>query len=87
MTYNAMTHAVLSGRCPPFLGHNAFLRWEAYQDAAAYHDSGCGSEKREELVGVDSAVALTLQLHSYTLRYNSYGGEGSQESVSLTVYV
>lgn len=88
MIYNAITYSVANGDCPPFVGHNAFLRWEAIQDAAAYYDPEDGFEKYwpEDCVSEDFAMALKLQSHSYTIRFGSYAGEGFKEGVSLTVY-
>lgn len=88
LVYHAITHAVASGDAPPFVGHNAILRWQALQHAAVYYDPVDGYDKfwSEEHVSEDFAMALGLQSAGYILRYASYTEEGFKEGVSLTVY-
>jgi cellulose synthase/poly-beta-1,6-N-acetylglucosamine synthase-like glycosyltransferase len=78
---------VASGDACPFVGHNAILRWQALQDAAAFTDED-GYEKywSESHVSEDFDMSLRLQVAGYTLRYASYTGDGFKEGVSLTVY-
>jgi hypothetical protein len=75
------------GDAPPFVGHNAILRWHAIQDAASYMDED-GYEKfwSEFHVSEDFDISLRLHVAGYSLRYASYTGEGFKEGVSLTVY-
>ncbi|KAM7184739.1 glucans biosynthesis glucosyltransferase H [Rhypophila sp. PSN 637] len=87
LIYSAITFAVASGDACPFVGHNAVLRWQAIQDAAAYTDED-GYEKywSESHVSEDFDMALRLQVAGYSLRYAAYTGSGFKEGVSLTVY-
>jgi hypothetical protein len=87
LIYSCITFAVASGDACPFVGHNAILRWEALQDAAAFTDED-GYEKywSESHVSEDFDMSLRLQVAGYTLRYASYTGDGFKEGVSLTVY-
>ena len=87
LIYSCITFAVASGDSCPFVGHNAMLRWQALQDAAAFTDED-GYEKywSESHVSEDFDIALRLQVAGYTLRYASYTGDGFKEGVSLTVY-
>lgn len=52
-----------NGEVAPFVGHNAFLRWEALQDAA-FIDSADGKKKiwSESNVSEDFDMALRLQV-------------------------
>ena len=87
LIYSSITFAVALGDSCPFVGHNAVLRWQAIQDAAAFTDED-GYEKfwSESHVSEDFDMALRLQVAGYTLRYASYTGDGFKEGVSLTVY-
>ncbi|EAQ85856.1 hypothetical protein CHGG_07109 [Chaetomium globosum CBS 148.51] len=87
LIYSCITFAVASGDACPFVGHNAILRWQALQDAAAFTDED-GYEKywSESHVSEDFDMSLRLQVAKYTLRYASYTGDGFKEGVSLTVY-
>ncbi|MBE3047759.1 glycosyltransferase family 2 protein [Candidatus Bathyarchaeota archaeon] len=77
-----------NGDICPFVGHNAFLRWRAVQDAAAHTDPDDGQEKywSESHVSEDFDMALRLQGAGYQLRFAAYSAGGFQEGVSLTVY-
>jgi len=87
LIYTAITFMVSAGDACPFVGHNAVLRWQAIQDAAAFTDED-GYEKywSESHVSEDFDMALRLQVAGYSLRYASYTGPGFKEGVSLTVY-
>jgi Glycosyl transferase family group 2 len=53
-----------NGEVAPFVGHNAFLRWSALQDAA-FEDSGDNNKKKiwsEVNVSEDFDMALRLQV-------------------------
>ncbi|KAF9231781.1 glycosyl transferase family group 2-domain-containing protein [Melanogaster broomeanus] len=75
-----------NGEVAPFVGHNAFLRWSALQDAA-FVDPADGQKKiwSESNVSEDFDMALRLQLKSYTIRWATYSQGGFKEGVSLTV--
>lgn len=75
-----------NGEVAPFVGHNAFLRWSALQDAA-FIDPADGKKKiwSESNVSEDFDMALRLQLKHYSIRWASYSKGGFKEGVSLTV--
>ncbi|KAG6889283.1 hypothetical protein C0992_005759, partial [Termitomyces sp. T32_za158] len=75
-----------NGEVAPFVGHNAFLRWSALQDAA-FVDSVDGVTKiwSESNVSEDFDMALRLQLKGYIIRWATYSDGGFKEGVSLTV--
>jgi membrane glycosyltransferase len=77
--------AVANGEVAPFVGHNAFLRWSAIQDAA-FVDPADGLTKcwSEHNVSEDFDIALRLQLKGYTIRWATYSDGGFKEGVSLT---
>ncbi|RYP78864.1 hypothetical protein DL771_000249 [Monosporascus sp. 5C6A] len=87
LIYTAISFAVANGDAPPFVGHNAILRWSAIQDAASYEDED-GYEKywSESHVSEDFDMSLRMQCAGYILRFATYTGEGFKEGVSLTVY-
>ncbi|KAL2760365.1 hypothetical protein ACRALDRAFT_2095977, partial [Sodiomyces alcalophilus JCM 7366] len=88
LIYTSIKFSVANGDIPPFVGHNAVLRWTALQDAAAYMDEEDGYEKfwSESHVSEDFDMALRLQTSGYALRFGAYPGDGFKEGVSLTVY-
>ncbi|KAH9941252.1 glycosyl transferase family group 2-domain-containing protein [Epithele typhae] len=75
-----------NGEVAPFVGHNAFLRWKAIQDAA-FIDPADGLEKiwSESNVSEDFDMALRLQMRGYIIRWSTYSKGGFKEGVSLTV--
>ena len=75
-----------NGEVAPFVGHNAFLRWKALQDAA-FIDPADGQEKiwSESNVSEDFDIALRLQQRGYIIRWATYSNGGFKEGVSLTV--
>ncbi|KAL5498540.1 hypothetical protein ACEPAH_1894 [Sanghuangporus vaninii] len=77
--------ACANGEVAPFVGHNAFLRWSALQDAA-FIDEADGVRKiwSESNVSEDFDMALRLQLKGYNIRWASYSNGGFREGVSLT---
>ena len=74
-----------NGEVAPFVGHNAFLRWSALQDAA-FVDPADGEKKiwSESNVSEDFDMALRLQLAGYIIRWAAYSEGGFKEGVSLT---
>ena len=74
-----------NGEVAPFVGHNAFLRWSALQDAA-FVDPADGLKKiwSESNVSEDFDMALRLQLKGYIIRWATYSEGGFKEGVSLT---
>ncbi|KAA1477055.1 hypothetical protein DENSPDRAFT_867478 [Dentipellis sp. KUC8613] len=75
-----------NGEVAPFVGHNAFLRWRAMQDAA-FVDSTDGKEKiwSEAHVSEDFDMALRLQLRGFIIRWATYSQGAFKEGVSLTI--
>ncbi|KAG0701465.1 glycosyl transferase family group 2-domain-containing protein [Suillus ampliporus] len=75
-----------NGEIAPFVGHNAFLRWSALQDAA-FIDPEDGKTKiwSESNVSEDFDMALRLQLKRYIIRWATYSQGDFKEGVSLTV--
>ncbi|TFY58219.1 hypothetical protein EVG20_g8236 [Dentipellis fragilis] len=75
-----------NGEIAPFVGHNAFLRWRAMQDAA-FVDSADGKEKiwSEAHVSEDFDMALRLQLRGFIIRWATYSQGAFKEGVSLTI--
>ncbi|KAK7469308.1 hypothetical protein VKT23_003792 [Stygiomarasmius scandens] len=78
--------ACANGEVPPFMGHNAFLRWKALQDAA-FMDSADGQEKiwSDSNVSEDFDMALRLLRNGYDLRWATYSAGEFKEGVSLTI--
>ncbi|KAI0364861.1 hypothetical protein BV20DRAFT_812457 [Pilatotrama ljubarskyi] len=74
-----------NGEVAPFVGHNAFLRWSALQDAA-FIDEADGKKKiwSEANVSEDFDMALRLMLRGYIIRWATYSNRGFKEGVSLT---
>ncbi|KAH0835762.1 glycosyl transferase family group 2-domain-containing protein [Lanmaoa asiatica] len=74
-----------NGEVAPFVGHNAFLRWSALQDAA-FIDPADEKKKiwSESNVSEDFDMALRLQLKGYIIRWATYSKGGFKEGVSLT---
>ena len=78
--------ACANGEVAPFVGHNAFLRWQAIQDAA-FVDPADGKEKiwSESNVSEDFDMALRLLMRGYIIRWATYSLGGFKEGVSLSV--
>lgn len=78
--------ACANGEVAPFVGHNAFLRWSAIQEAA-FVDPADNIRKvwSESNVSEDFDMALRLQLKGYIIRWANYSEGGFKEGVSLTV--
>ena len=81
-----ISYGCANGEVAPFVGHNAFLRWSAMQDAS-FIDPADGKRKQwsESNVSEDFDMALRLLLRGYTLRWATYSEGGFKEGVSLTV--
>ena len=74
-----------NGEVAPFVGHNAFLRWSAVQDASFIDVDGKRKQWSEANVSEDFDLALRLLLKGYNLRWATYSEGGFKEGVSLTV--
>ncbi|KAH6905305.1 glycosyl transferase family group 2-domain-containing protein [Coprinopsis sp. MPI-PUGE-AT-0042] len=74
-----------NGEVAPFVGHNAFLRWSALQEASFVDpDDGVTKVWSESNVSEDFDMALRLQLKGYIIRWATYSECGFKEGVSLT---
>ncbi|WVQ83998.1 hypothetical protein IAT38_006143 [Cryptococcus sp. DSM 104549] len=81
----AISFCAANGEVAPFVGHNAFLRWSAIQDASFIDpDDGIRKCWSETHVSEDFDQALRLQMRGWSLRWASYSNGGFQEGVSLT---
>lgn len=74
-----------NGNVAPFVGHNAFLRWSAIQEAA-FVDTLDNKRKMwsETNVSEDFDMALRLMMQGYIVRWATYSKGGFKEGVSLT---
>ncbi|WRT65029.1 uncharacterized protein IL334_001971 [Kwoniella shivajii] len=81
----AISFCAANGEVAPFVGHNAFLRWAAIQDAS-FIDADDGIRKcwSESHVSEDFDQALRCQMRGWSLRWAAYSNGGFQEGVSLT---
>lgn len=80
----AISLSCANGEVAPFVGHNAFLRWSAVQDAAFVDTDGVKKIWSESNVSEDFDMALRLQLQCYIIRWATYSDGGFKEGVSLT---
>lgn len=88
-TVQRQIHLNLTNTTPAFVGHNAFLRWDALQSI----EYACDLDNRtkwwsEETVSEDFDMSLRLQGAGFLVRLAGYSnnGETYDEGVSLTVY-
>jgi cellulose synthase/poly-beta-1,6-N-acetylglucosamine synthase-like glycosyltransferase len=81
----SISFACANGEVAAFVGHNAFLRWSAVQEAS-FVDRADGIRKiwSDSNVSEDFDMALRLQLQGYIIRWASYSEGGFKEGVSLT---
>lgn len=87
LVYGAIRFAVGSGEIAPFVGHNAFLRWQAVQAVGdPPEEDGYVAFWSESHVSEDFDIALRLQINGNIVRLASYHGAGFKEGVSLTLY-
>lgn len=87
LVYTAIRFSVGSGEVAPFVGHNAFLRWEAVQSVGnPPEDDGYICFWSESHVSEDFDIALRLQIAGNIVRMASYHGRGFKEGVSLSVF-
>ncbi|KAK0636223.1 putative glycosyltransferase family 2 protein [Bombardia bombarda] len=86
LVYTAIRFSIGSGEVAPFVGHNAFLRWQAVQDVGVVEETGYVAYWSESHVSEDFDIALRLQIKGSIVRIASYHADGFQEGVSLTIY-
>ncbi|KAI0051592.1 hypothetical protein FA95DRAFT_1485075 [Auriscalpium vulgare] len=77
--------ACANGEVAPFVGHNAFIRWKAMQDASFLDKDGKEKMWSEAHVSEDFDMALRLQMRGYIIRWATYSKRAFKEGVSLTV--
>lgn len=82
---SAMMWACANGDVAPFVGHNAFLRWSAIQEAS-WEENGKFMVWSEKHVSEDFELSLQLQNLGFLVRMASYNNGDFKEGVSLTVY-
>ncbi|KAK7038697.1 hypothetical protein VNI00_010581 [Paramarasmius palmivorus] len=80
-----ISFACANGEVPPFVGHNAFLRWKALQDAAFVDEDGVEKIWSEANVSEDFDMALRLLKRGWTLRWATYSAGEFKEGVCLTI--
>ncbi|EEB99436.1 hypothetical protein MPER_00892, partial [Moniliophthora perniciosa FA553] len=61
-----ISFACANGEVPPFMGHNAFLRWKALQDVAFVDQDGVEKIWSESNVSEDFDMALRLLQKGWT---------------------
>ncbi|EQL03458.1 hypothetical protein OCS_00843 [Ophiocordyceps sinensis CO18] len=86
LVYTSIRFSIGSGEVAPFVGHNAFLRWQAVQDVCVGDDTDYVSYWSENHVSEDFDMALRLQMKGNTIRVASYHNDEFKEGVSLTIY-
>lgn len=87
LVYTAIRFAVGSGETAPFVGHNAFLRWQAVQSVGnPPEEDGYVCFWSESHVSEDFDIALRLQIKGNIIRLASYHGGGFKEGVSLSIF-
>ncbi|KAL2072785.1 hypothetical protein VTL71DRAFT_12128 [Oculimacula yallundae] len=87
LIYTAIGYMVSNGDVGPFVGHNAFLRWQSMQDVAYFDEEDEVIKFWSECsVSEDFDMSLRLQRENWIIRFATYTGEGFKEGVSLTIY-
>lgn len=87
LVYTAIRFSVGSGEVAPFVGHNAFLRWQAVQSVGnPPEEDGYICFWSESHVSEDFDIALRLQIGGNIVRLASYHGRGFKEGVSLSIF-
>ncbi|KAL5119775.1 hypothetical protein ACEQ8H_002381 [Pleosporales sp. CAS-2024a] len=87
LVYTAIRFSAGSGEVAPFVGHNAFLRWQAVQSVGnPPEEDGYVCFWSESHVSEDFDIALRLQIAGNIVRLASYHGRGFKEGVSLSIF-
>ncbi|EOA91478.1 hypothetical protein ACJQWK_03494 [Exserohilum turcicum] len=87
LVYTSIRFSVGCGEVAPFVGHNAFLRWQAVQSVGnPPEEDGYVCFWSESHVSEDFDIALRLQIAGNIVRLASYHGRGFKEGVSLTIF-
>lgn len=80
----AISYVVANGDVAPFMGHNAYLRWSAIQEAAMPDENGVTRVWSENTVSEDFEISLRVVMKGYIVRWATYSNEGYMEGVSLS---
>ncbi|CDR88141.1 uncharacterized protein SPSC_03727 [Sporisorium scitamineum] len=81
----SISYTVAGGDVAPFMGHNAFLRWSAMQEASFVDpEDGITKVWSESHVSEDFDMALRLLMKGYITRWATYSNNGFEEGVSLS---
>lgn len=86
MVFFGIRYNVAGGDLCPFLGHNAFLRWNAVAEVSPSEGDNDTRYWSEEHVSEDFELALRLQTAGYATRLAVYDDKEWFEGVSITVY-
>lgn len=86
MVYSSIRFSIGSGEVAPFVGHNAFLNWQAVQSVGVEEEGGYVAYWSESHVSEDFDIALRLQIAGNIVRVAAYHNNEFMEGVSLTVY-
>ncbi|KAK6514527.1 hypothetical protein TWF281_004725 [Arthrobotrys megalospora] len=88
LVYYAIRFCCGSGEPAPFVGHNAFIRWQALQSVVFRDRDGQDKWWSESHVSEDFDLSFRLQATGNITRLAAYhtGEDAFQEGVSLTVY-
>ncbi len=80
----SISWTVANGGVAPFVGHNAFLRWRALQEASFVDEDGEQSIWSSAHVSEDFDMAMRLLQKGYVVRWATYSNNEFLEGVSLT---
>ncbi|KAK2594926.1 hypothetical protein QQS21_007374 [Conoideocrella luteorostrata] len=86
LIYSSIRFCIGSGEVAPFVGHNAFIRWQAIQDVGVAEETGYIPYWSESHVSEDFDIALRLQMAGNIIRVADYHDNAFKEGVSLTIY-
>ncbi|KAH7318590.1 putative glycosyltransferase family 2 protein [Stachybotrys elegans] len=86
LVYSSIRFSIGSGEVAPFVGHNAFLRWQAVQDVGVKEEDGFIAYWSENHVSEDFDISLRLQMQGNVIRIATYHNGEFKEGVSLTIY-
>ncbi|PHH71516.1 hypothetical protein CDD80_5225 [Ophiocordyceps camponoti-rufipedis] len=86
LVYTSIRFSIGCGEVAPFVGHNAFIKWQAVQDISSEDASGHTAYWSEAHVSEDFDMALRLQMKGNVIRIATYHNNEFKEGVSLTIY-
>ncbi|KAF3921835.1 hypothetical protein AA313_de0206154 [Arthrobotrys entomopaga] len=88
IVYDGIRFSCGSGEPAPFVGYNAFIRWQALQSVVFQDQDGKNKWWSEDHVSEDFDLSFRLQSAGNTIRLAAYhtGDDAFRKGVSLTVY-